>query len=254
MKEVASKNGSVEKALQVIECFDLKSPSLTLDELSKKTGFSKPTVFRMISSLEKFGYLKRINEDGQMKFQLGMAFLEKSYIVNSHFDIRELAKQEMLSLRNETGLSVQLAIRDGNEAIYIEQFEALTAFRVFPQVGRRVPLYAAACPRVLLAYIRSEEQKAILDSYTYMAFTPHTKINYELIFSDLNSIREKGFAVSKGELHEGTAAIAVPIFDINHNVIAALSVIGLDREFDKRLGEHIAKLQERAEKIQQKMW
>src|SRR5690606_27245114 len=115
---------------------------------------------------------------------------------------------------NETGLSVQLAIRDGNEAIYIEHFEALSAFRVFPQVGRRVPLYAAACPRVLLAFVQIEEQKAILDSYTYTMFTPHTKIDHELIFSELKDIKEKGYAVSRGELHEGTAAIAVPIFDI----------------------------------------
>ncbi|MGY3717501.1 helix-turn-helix domain-containing protein [Sutcliffiella cohnii] len=99
MRGVASKNGSVEKALQVIECFDLKSPSLTLDELSEKSGFSKPTVFRMISSLEKFRYIKRVNQDGQLKFQLGMAFLEKSQIVNSHFDIRELAKQVIYKIR-----------------------------------------------------------------------------------------------------------------------------------------------------------
>ncbi|MED4017705.1 IclR family transcriptional regulator [Sutcliffiella cohnii] len=253
MREVASKNGSVEKALQVIECFDLKNPSLTLDELSKKSGFSKPTVFRMISSLEKFRYIKRVNQDGQLKFQLGMAFLEKSQIVNSHFDIRELAKQEMLLLRNETGLSVQLAIRDGNEAVYIEQFEALSAFRVFPQVGRRVPLYAAACPRVLLAFIRDEEQKAILDSYTYTPFTPHTKINYDMIFSELEDIREKGYAVSKGELHEGTAAIAVPIFDINNNVMAALSVIGIDREFNNQLESHVARLKDCARNIHEKL-
>ena len=253
MKEVASRNGSVEKALSVLECFDLRNPSLTLDELSEKTTFSKPTVFRIISSLEKFGYIKRVSQDGQLKFQLGMAFLEKSQIVYSHFDIRELAKQEMLLLRNESGLSVQLAIRDGNEAVYIEQFESLTTFRVFPQVGRRVPLYAGACPKTLLAFIPEEEQKAILDSYTYTSFTPNTKIDSCMISTELKKIKEYGYAISKGELHKGTIAISVPIFDINKRVIAALSVIGDDRKVDSQKQQYlIASLKESANKIQKK--
>lgn len=252
-KEVASRNGSVEKALIVLECFDLRNPSLTLDELSVKTAFSKPTVFRIISSLEKFGYIKRVSQDGQVKFQLGMAFLEKSQIVYSHFDIREIAKQEMLLLRNESGLSVQLAVRDGNEAVYIEQFESLSTFRVFPQVGRRVPLYAAACPRTLLAFIPEEEQKAILDSYTYTSFTPNTKIDSDMILTELKQIKENGYAVSKGELHEGTIAVAVPIFDVNKQIIAALSVIGDDRKIDSQIQKAlVTRLKESAHHIHNK--
>lgn len=57
----------------------------------------------------------------------------------------------MLQLRQKTGLSVQLAVKSGLDAIYIEQFESMKAVRVYPQVGRKVPLYAAACPRVLLS-------------------------------------------------------------------------------------------------------
>lgn len=253
MREVASKNGSVEKALQVIECFDLRTPSLTLEELSLKTGFPKPTVFRLISSLEKFGYIKRVSQEGQHKFKLGMAFLEKGEIVNSHFDIRELAKQEMLSLRNETGLSVQLAIRDGNEAVYIEQFEALTPFSVYPQIGRRVPLYAAACPRVLLAFLPVEEQQSIIESYSYTSFTPYTKIDHAKVVTELREIKEKGFSISKGELHEGTIAIAVPVFNVNHTVIAALSVIGMDRNLEQEALEPlVTRLHECVMKIQQK--
>jgi len=205
----------------------------------------------MICSLEKFGYIRRTMKEGQVRFQLGMGFLEKSQIVNSHLDIRGSAKKEMLQLRNETNLSVQLAIRDGHDAIYIEQFEALRLIRVFPQVGRRVPLYAAACPRVLLAALPEEEQMLVLDAADYQSFTPYTKTNLRQILEELTGIRRDGFAVSKGELYEGTVAVAVPIKNINSEVLAALSVIGTEQDFgDEKIDFYIEKLEKTARKIE----
>ncbi|RHW42781.1 IclR family transcriptional regulator [Neobacillus notoginsengisoli] len=251
MRELSSRSGSVEKALRIVECFDLKHPSLSLEELSVMTGFPKPTVFRMICSLEKFGYIRRAAKEGQLRFQLGMGFLEKSQIVNSQLDIRASAKKEMLRLRNETNLSVQLAIRDGQDAVYVEQFEALKLIRVFPQVGRRVPLYAAACPRVLLAVLPEEEQKAILAGAEYQLFTPHTKTDEEQILEELAGIRRDGYAVSKGELYEGTIAVAVPIKNINAEVLAALSVIGTEQDFeDEKIDVYIEKLMAAARNIE----
>jgi IclR family KDG regulon transcriptional repressor len=251
MKEKASKSGSVEKALQIIECFDIKNPSLTLDELSKRSGFPKATTFRMICSLEKYGYIKRTHSEGQVQFQLGMTFLEKTQIVQSSFDIRDIAKSDMLKLRNETGLSVQLAVRDGSEAVYIQQFESLYGIRIFPQVGRRAPLYVAACPRVILAFLPEQESDSILDSYTFTAYTPNTKINVSLIKEELTQIRKKGYAVSKGELHEGTLAVAVPIYDVNQTVIASLSIIGMENELDEnKISLYVTQLKKHAQSIE----
>lgn len=231
MKERQSKSGSVEKALSILEIFTMKNPSLTLDAIAERSGFPKPTVFRMLCSLEKFGYVKRITVDGQMRFKLGMAFMEKSQIVTSDFDIREYSKSELLSLRNETGLSVQLAVRDGDHAVYIEQYESLNPIRVYPQVGRRVPLYAAACPRILLAYLPEEEQDYILGNYQYTSFTPETKISYDSIKKELKDVKAKGYSLSHGELYEGTTAIAVPVFGRLKEVLGAISMIGMSQDF-----------------------
>ncbi|MDA6131494.1 helix-turn-helix domain-containing protein, partial [Escherichia coli] len=69
MKERQSKSGSVEKALSILELFSMKTPSLTLDAIAERSGFPKPTVFRMLCSLEKFGYVKRVTLEGQMRFK-----------------------------------------------------------------------------------------------------------------------------------------------------------------------------------------
>ncbi|EFV74008.1 IclR family transcriptional regulator [Cytobacillus sp. FSL W8-0315] len=251
MKERQSKSGSVEKALSILELFSMKTPSLTLDAIAERSGFPKPTVFRMLCSLEKFGYVKRVTLEGQMRFKLGMAFIEKSQIVTSDFDIREYAKSELLELRNNTGLSVQLAVRDGDHAVYIEQFESLNPIRVYPQVGRRVPLYAAACPRILLAYLPEDEQDYILSNYEYTSFTSKTKINYDSIKKELNEIKAKGYSLSHGELYEGTTAIAVPVLGRLKEVLGAISMIGMSQDFEPdHVEKYIALLKETANKIE----
>ncbi|MBT2644693.1 IclR family transcriptional regulator [Bacillus sp. ISL-41] len=255
MKELSSKINSVEKALSLIEFFDVRNPKMSLQEIAEKTGYSKPTVFRIVCSLEKFGYLKRFNERGEVKFRLGMTFIEKGELVNNQIDLREIAKSEMIRLRSKIGLSVQLAIRDGYEAIYIEQYESLNPIRVFPQVGRRVPLYAAACPRILLAYLPEDELDYILENFTYEAYTKSTITNIEQIKQEIDKIRSKGYSTSKGELYEGTVAIAVPIYSVNNKVIAALSIIGVVNDItnEKQLKEYVNELKKSAASIKQKL-
>ncbi|MED2974257.1 IclR family transcriptional regulator [Fictibacillus sp. B-59209] len=215
----SSKNGSVEKALNILEFFNERDPFYTLQQLSTETGYPKTTLFRLLCSLEKFGYVRRIIKNGEILFALGWSFLEKAALVKDQINLKELARDEMISLRNKTNLSVQLALQDGKEAIYIEQIPSFQPIRIYPEIGKRVPLYSAACPRVLLAYLSHREQEGILsDSIS-------NNLHQELVH-----IREKGFAVSKGELAEGTMAMAVPIFDGQEDIIASLSVIGLEHD------------------------
>jgi IclR family KDG regulon transcriptional repressor len=235
MSTKISKSGSVEKALTILECFDIKNPYLTLDQLSNKTGFPRATVFRMICSLEKFGYIRRKETTGEMLFSLGMVFLEKEHIVSTQLDIREISRPYMLQIRNETGLSVQLAVRDGDEAVYIDHVESLNAIRFDPQIRFRAPLYAGSAPRVMLAYLPEKEIDEILDRTVIVAFTDRTKVDRRAIKEDLKFIKENGYSISRGELLKGTMAIAAPVFNINGHVTACLSIIGLDSDFKEDL-------------------
>ena len=254
MHDKVSKIGSVEKALQILECFTRKDPSLSLDEIAKRTGFSRTTTFRMICSMEKFGYIKRKPTAAELQFSLGWVFLEKAQLVNEQMDIKEIAKEDMLQLRNQTGLSVQLAVRDGLEAVYIEQFESLQPIRLYPEIGRRAPLYSAACPRVLLAFLPDQEREHLLQKFNYNSYTSHTLTSPELIRRELVKIRENGYAISRGELHEGTIAIAAPIFNFSQTVVASLSIIGVNSDFtERKMEELISQLKTTAAAISQKL-
>lgn len=231
MKETGSKINSLEKALALLDLFSEEVPSLTLDEMVTLSGYSKSTVFRMVSSFEKYGYLSKFQRGGEMKVSLGMRFLEKSRFVSSQLEIKRAAKLPMLQLRQKTGLSVQLAVKSGLDAIYIEQFESMKAVRVYPQVGRKVPLYAAACPRVLLSGFSEKDIRSYVNNQELSSFTEQTLIEKEELLNEIMKIKNQGYSVSKGELYPGTLAIAVPIFHPPGQIMAALSVIGLEQDF-----------------------
>ena len=65
----------------------------------------------------------------------------------------------MKELRDSLGQAVNLIIQDGNDAIYVEKMEGAQPVRVYTAVGRRAPLYAGACPRILLSYFSEEENE-----------------------------------------------------------------------------------------------
>ncbi|MBJ8056714.1 IclR family transcriptional regulator, partial [Bacillus cereus] len=74
------------------------------------------------------------------------------------------ARPFMENLRDEVGEAVQLIIREGDEAIYVEKMEGTQPVRLYTAVGRRSPLYAGACARSILSFLPEEERLSYIDS------------------------------------------------------------------------------------------
>jgi DNA-binding IclR family transcriptional regulator len=252
--ERTSRNTSVEKAFILLNCFTEKSYHLTLDDIAKITGFPRSTVFRMLTSLESFGYIKKTIISKKTWYSLGYTFLEKGFMVHRNIDIRKYARDAMVDIRNDLNMNVQLAIQDGMEALYIEQIQSWRPIRLYPSIGRRAPLYVAACPRVLLAFLDGPEQDKILEQSNLKKFTSSTPQKIEEVKRLLEEIKERHYSYSYGELFEGTIAIAVPVFyPSTNNVIAALSIVGLETDFEKEYDFYLAKLKKSALEISQKI-
>lgn len=254
MAEHNEHKSSVEKALHLLNSFSDRHFFLTLEEIAEQSAVPKTTAFRLLAFLEEYGYVRKTIKEGKIYYSLGYAFLTKGNMVSKHLDIRELARDEMRALRDKSDLTVQLAIQDGAYALYVEQFESWSPIRVFPSIGRRVPLYSAACPRALLAYLSEAEQASIIGQFNYQEFTLKT-IRDEGVLKDLlQEIRNNGFSMSSGELTPGTMALAVPIISpATNEVIASLSVIGLDSHFTDHIQEYVQMLKESAQQISDKL-
>ncbi|UTR12109.1 IclR family transcriptional regulator [Evansella sp. LMS18] len=254
MSESSKRNSSIEKALIVLSCFSEQNFALTLEDISKMTNIPRSTLFRILTSLEEYRYIKKNLVSNKTWYTLGYTFLEKGQMVHRHSDIREHAKEEMTALRNEVNLNVQLAIQEGLDALYIEQIPSWRPVRLYPAIGRRAPLYAAACPRILLAYLDEKEQTEVLNRLTLKKFTPFTPVERQGIEKSLREIRKNGYSLSYGELFEGTLAFAVPVFYPNTSkILASLSIVGLENNYDKNFDYYISLLKETAGNIEKRL-
>jgi IclR family KDG regulon transcriptional repressor len=204
-------------------------PTVTLDELVAFTGWPKTTVHRLVTSLVSAGLLAPGAEG--YGYRLGLKWLEYGQLVADRLDLRAVALPVMKRLRDEVEEAVNLVIADGDEALYIEKVDCNRPVRVYTKVGRRAPLYAGACPRILLAHKSEEEIQAYLQRVELKAYASGTVTERDKLYAILLQSREQGYTLSYAELEEGTAAIGLPIFDHRGTCVAGLSLAGPDARF-----------------------
>ncbi|WP_349409771.1 IclR family transcriptional regulator [Pseudalkalibacillus sp. SCS-8] len=241
------KNITVIKAMEILTFFK-EHQSLSLKELTRLTRTPKTTVYRMILSLEDAGFLRK-NQDGE--YELGFSFLEYGQLVKSRLDIRRMALPIMKRLKDELGEAVNLIVREGEEAIYVEKIDTDKPVRVYTGIGRTAPLYAGACPRILLAYMSPEEQESYLENVFLKPFARGTITDKNRLITRLEECKESGYTISHSELHDDSSAIAAPIFDHENEVYAAISIVGPETRFRdmEALPYLIEKVKQAAEEI-----
>lgn len=210
----------------------------------------KSTVFRIIQTLEMRGFLAKMPNQQPPKYQLGLKLLQFGNIVAERLEIRNIALPYMLELRDQVDEAVNLIVRDEDEGVYIEKVDARHYVRVYTQVGRKSPLYAGACPRILLSFMSDDEITDLLNRVELKQMTPGTNTDKQLLWQSIQAARQNGFTVSHGELQPDSSSIAVPIRDFTGEVIAGLSLAGATSRFNgERLGYLILETKEAARSI-----
>lgn len=243
-------NQSVLKALRLLDFF-VKSPELTLAELSTKADMPKPTVYRLLSSLEVCGFLIKVrNSEQDIKYRLGLKLLELGNVVSEQLELRKVALPHMKKLCEEINEVVHLVIMDGYEAVYIEKVESKQALRLYTKVGKRSPLYVGSGPKLLLANLPAKDYNRIVENIKFNKFTENTILNKMDLKLELETIRSQGYAVSSGEQDLDTIGFSFPVKDHTGNVIAALGVSGPTIRF---LGEREIYLKQETKIIAKKI-
>ncbi|KEO84727.1 IclR family transcriptional regulator [Tumebacillus flagellatus] len=232
-----STNKTVVKSVELLNLF-LTNSRLTLTEMVQLLQAPKTSVYRMARSLEDMGFLTKGPDN---KYALGLLFLQFGKLVSERLEVRHVALPIMKRLRDEVDEAVNLIIPDGGDAIYIEKLDTNHPVRVYTQVGRRAPMYAGACPRILLTHLPEEELERYLARTELLPFASGTITDRYHLREVLDESRRTGYTVSHSELEDHTSAVAAPIRDHSGLVIAGLSIAGPTSRFQ---AEHLPPLVE----------
>ncbi|WP_248928804.1 IclR family transcriptional regulator [Paenibacillus hamazuiensis] len=214
---------TVDRILVMLECFTDEKPEWGVTELGEQLGLYKSVVHRMLSTLERRGYV--VKNPHTKKYALGLKLFELGMLVGRQMNLRAIARPVMEELGVKTNETVLLSIADSLSGVCIEKIESNQSIKSTSQLGKRVPLYAGAPTKLLLAYLPPESIDAVIAN-SLVAYTEQTTVEPDRLSRDLEEIRRQGYCITYGELDIGSAGVAFPICNHEGKTIASLSVVG----------------------------
>lgn len=229
---------SLVRGLEILKLFSEERPTLSLVEIAKELDVSRTVPFRLLYTLQTLGYLHQ--DENTKRYSLTPKVLELGFAFLSTLKLPEIAQPYLEKLRDEIGASCHLSILDGHEVVYVGSAPARGVSAVNVNIGLRLPAHAVANGKVQLAYQPQDRLNQLLYGSNLKPFTERTQTDFVDFQEELASIREKGFAITKGELHHGIQSVAAPIFDRNGTVMAAINVVATETIFHSEYIEKIA--------------
>lgn len=217
--EAAKGRSVTSRSLAVLDAFDASHRRLSLSDIARRSKLPLATAHRLVGELEVWGALVR-SSDGA--YEIGGRIWQLGLLAPVHTELREVALPYMQDLFHVTKDNVQLAIRDGMRSLYVERIAGQRSYPILGKAGARLPLHTTAAGKVLLAFSSKDVVEAALSSLT--SETPKSITKRSTLISQLEKVVQDGYATTEDEMTVGACSIAVPIFDWNGKVIAALGI------------------------------
>lgn len=214
---------SVRNAARLLKQFSSAEQDLGVTELAHRLDLGKSTVHRLLSTLCEEQLVEKDRTTG--RYRLGLAVYELGAAAASPTDLHQAVLMPMSVLRVRIGETVQTAVLDGRQVVYVERLESPNTLRLFLEVGRRNWAHSTGTGKCLLAYLDQPHLDKILDGWELPATTPYTITDHGELRRQLKRIRSQGYALNMHESEVGVVSVGAPIRD-HSGVIASLSVAG----------------------------
>jgi IclR family KDG regulon transcriptional repressor len=215
--------GVVVKVLKIFEALHSNPSGLQLKQIAKQTAINKSTAYRFLAHLQGEGYLYR---DDAGAYVIGPKLARMGSGTNFAESLRKMSRPILQKLWTATGETVNLAILDGQQILYLDVIESSHTFRFASQIGGRRQLHCTALGKAILAHLPEEETRELLASLTFERLTPRTLTQPAKFKKDLVKSHLQGYALDDEEAVMGARCIAAPIFDAGGKVIGAVSLSG----------------------------
>jgi len=211
---------SLARGLAVIRAFSDSRRSLTIAQISQKTGIPRAAVRRCLHTLKQLGYA----DSDVNNFSLRPKILTLGYSYLSSTPLTVSAQPYLNNISRTLGESCSLAVLDDNEVLYVARSATSRVMSVALNTGSRLPAYCTSLGRAMLAHLPDEQLKAYFEKVKLRALTDKTVVSQKRLRDILAGVREQGYAVIDEELEVGLRSIAVPVRGASGNVLAALNV------------------------------
>ncbi|MGB7195155.1 MAG: IclR family transcriptional regulator [Collimonas pratensis] len=210
----------LERGLRLLCEFSRQDKSLSAPELARRLSVPRSTVFRLLTTLERMGFVER-NEGGR-DYRLGMAVLRLGFEYLASLELTEIGRPLLDRLRDQISHPCNLVVRDGRSIVYVAKSVTPTAFVSSVNVGTRLPAHATVLGRVLLEDLSLAELRALYPEEHLESFSSNTPKTVVELFDMVQEDKARGYVLQEGFFETGISTIAAPVRDHSGKVVAAM--------------------------------
>ncbi|MFN3806058.1 IclR family transcriptional regulator [Asticcacaulis sp.] len=240
-------NQSLEKALGLLKVLSAHD-GMSLTELSREARLAASTAHRLLATLSAHDLVSW--DEPSQKWSIGIEALRIGMAFQRRNRILTAGRPEMLRLMEATGETVNLAMLDSFEVVFVAQVECEAPIRAFFRIGDRRSAHASGIGKALLAQLEDRTLDVLLKRRDLPQYTPKTLITPEALRSDLSAIRARGWSLDDEEAHIGMRCVAAPVFNEYGEARAGISLSGPSlRLSDDRLPQLAQQVRETAARI-----
>lgn len=224
-------SNSLRKALYILLTLSDNAGrgGLPIRDLSRLSKLPPSTVHRLLQTFREFDILEQ--DPATQNYRLGPRLILMGMQVRGWMDIRKMALPVLQDLTDRTGEDSYLTVAQGDLGVFVERVEGPHPVKVLETFGSRVPLHCGASRKAILAFKEDDWiQKYI--GRGLVKLSGNTITRPAGLLKEIESIRGRGFAVSRSEYLDHAVGVAAPVRDYTGAVIASVGVILLDARFD----------------------
>ncbi|MCG7851566.1 MAG: IclR family transcriptional regulator [Methanosarcinaceae archaeon] len=215
---------TLEKGISLIELLSRNLKGMPLVGISKTLGISKSSIHHMLQTYLAHGYV--VQDPETRKYALGLKFLQISSKILESFDIREIAKKNLIHLHEKSKEIVQLYILRNGRMVCIDKIGAPTrGLSISSFVGWTTDPHPAAAGKVLLCELSLDEISGIYPNRVLKVYGKNTMTDFDEFLKELQMIKTQGYAIDDEEYYEGVRCVSAPI-RAGGKIVASVSITG----------------------------
>lgn len=232
---------ALQRGLELLGQFNRTTPTLTGADLARSMGLPRASVFRILHTLERSGFVERVGDSTSYKLSIGVLRLGFEFLAS--MELTEYGRPVIEQLRDTSGYSAHLVVRDGRDVVFVVKAAGRSALFHSIQVGARLPAHATVLGRLLLSDLDMAALKKLYPETPLPKYTDKTPTTLAQLKTLIDKDRANGYGLSQGGFETGISTIAAPVFNDQHHVVAAISITvpaqQVDPEQAKVLVSHV---------------
>ncbi|CTQ48210.1 IclR family transcriptional regulator [Jannaschia donghaensis] len=241
-------DGTVGKALEVLDRVAAFARPVRFSELLETSPFPKATLYRLIQTLTSQGMLRYDSDRGT--YAPGMRLVRMAHAAWAQSSLAPIARTHLDALSAQVGETVHLAQLDGGQVLYVDKRNAARPVRMFSDAGKVGPAYCTGVGKAMMAWLPADILEGVLGQQSWHRFTDTTIPDAAAMGTELAAIRAAGFALDREEHEPGIHCIALPILSITGQVLGAISVTSqAERGTLAEMERHLPHMRQAVERI-----